>query len=387
MRFEEVADAEPTFGGAFVDRDGTQIIYVTDLNRGASVAARLATVVPMTRRSGLSRKAPSGPVFRLADFSFTELAETRRQLRRLFGDSAIRSLDVDETRNRVVIGVRPDAQASSILARAEAVGADRAQIIVEAEPEVRLAHTLRDDNPIKQGGLQIQHEDLDGKCTLGLIAIPYEETDEVVLTASHCSPTYGAVDDGFFGQATGTASDSMGVELVDPALTFVYASPPDTGYYYRYSDASLVSVNNTSAALGIIARTTGWAKWSAPVTISHDTLYMYVDGETDEAAYIGLDLEKMGKGTGWTRGLVVDACKDVKKADPGQVIVVYCSDFVEAGGTGGDSGGPVFYSTGSDSEVIVYGMVWGYEYPSEKKFVFSGWENIEFELDPLYVEY
>ncbi len=400
-RFEEVAAEEPTFGGAYVNEEGRKVIWVTDLTRGSEAEASLATRVPMTRRSAGTERSPTGPIFRRADFSFSELADTRRRLRKIIGSQGVLSLDIDETRNRVVVGVAPNVEASAILNRADAEGALRAQIIVEETFEVvtmaggRSAPTyvnnLRLDQDFYWGGLQIANDDTPTNyCTLGFIAVPYEETTERVLTASHCSPTMGSVDSGFMGQSSGYASDSFGVEITDPSLITGSGSGNDggdcsSGQTCRWSDVAVYSVSNTLAKKGTIARTLGWRQWEETTRMRTDAdSLFYIDGKADEAAYIGLELEKMGRTSGWTLGEVITTCIDAIGSDN---IIRLCSDVIESGTQPGDSGGPVFYSEG-DGLVTAYGMVWGGDSISNwHRTVYSPFENIDYEFDPFNIEY
>lgn len=398
-RFAEVAAEEPTFGGAYLDEEGRRVIFVTDLTRGSEAALSLEARVPMTRQSSRTGRPPSGTVFRLADYSFSELADTRRRLRRILGSRGVRSLDIDETRNRVVIGTAPNVERVAVLNRADAVGATRAHIIVEETFEAvslvggrssHFSNSLRIDQDFFWGGIQIEHvHDSVGACSLGFIAVPYGESTEEVLTASHCSPTVGSVDSGRFGQSSSSAADSFGVEVEDPAtfsgtVTDTLGGDCAIGETCRWSDAALISVNNTLAKKGTIARTTGWTQYDSPVTIRSDAdSLFYIDGKTDEAAYVGLELEKLGRTTGWTLGEVITTCEDREGEDG---IVRLCSDVIDAGAQGGDSGAPVFYSLG-DGWVTAYGILWGGRRPNWDRIVYSPFENIDYEFDPLNVEY
>jgi secreted trypsin-like serine protease len=179
------------------------------------------------------------------------------------------------------------------------------------------------------------------------------------------------------------------VEVEDPAtfsgtVTDTLGGDCAIGETCRWSDAALISVNNTVAKKGTIARTTGWTQYDSPVTIRSDSdSLFYIDGKTDEAAYVGLELEKLGRTTGWTLGEVITTCEDRVGEDG---IVRLCSDVIDAGAQRGDSGAPVFYSQG-DGWVTAYGILWGGRWPNWDRVIYSPFENIDYEFDPLNVEY
>jgi hypothetical protein len=92
---------------------------------------------------------------------------------------------------------------------------------------------------------------------------------------------------------------------------------------------------------------------------------------------VGQTVNKVGRTTGWTQGLVTNTC--VNTGVSGSNIVQLCQTFVSAGVGGGDSGSPVFRGT---SSVTLVGILWGGN-SSGTQFVYSPIANIEQELGAL----
>lgn len=233
-----------------------------------------------------------------------------------------------------------------------------------------------------RGGLQIEW--FNGPdaflCTLGFLA-KTSSGDVVMTTNSHCSPRMGHEENAHYYQPVNVAGAFLGSELKDPPFFMDTRCP--TGYRCRNSDSLLIqAAATTTTKFGYIARTKGRAESLGSIDISATSPTIAIKGE---APYPGLneDLDKIGRTTGWTHGLVADTCVNVNEGRPdGQSpdVVIMCSDFVGAGVAGGDSGSPVFrYSNGA---ATVIGLLFG-ETPNA--FVFSAMQNIEDELGPLTV--
>jgi hypothetical protein len=90
-------------------------------------------------------------------------------------------------------------------------------------------------------------------------------------------------------------------------------------------------------------------------------------------------VNKVGRTTGWTQGVVTNTC--VNTGVSGSNIVQLCQTFVSAGVGGGDSGSDVFGLTGGNS-VRLLGILWGGN-GAGTQFVYSPITNVEQELGPL----
>ena len=123
----------------------------------------------------------------------------------------------------------------------------------------------------------------------------------------------------------------------------------------------------SSFTLGSLARTTGPNNGSITINGSFT-----ITGEG--SATVGQTVNKVGRTTGWTQGLVTNTC--VNTGVSGSNIVQLCQTFVSAGVGGGDSGSPVFRGT---SSVTLVGILWGGN-SSGTQFVYSPIANIEQEL-------
>src|SRR5689334_16506393 len=104
--------------------------------------------------------------------------------------------------------------------------------------------------------------------------------------------------------------------------------------------------------------------------------------------YTGLTIDKVGRTTGWTRGVVTQTCsaQTVGDAVTGITTVILCSDVVTSSAVGGgDSGAPVLIPPGSDPNVQAFGILFagttgGGTCTSNCTYLFSDWSAIETHL-------
>jgi hypothetical protein len=99
-------------------------------------------------------------------------------------------------------------------------------------------------------------------------------------------------------------------------------------------------------------------------------------------AGMGATANKVGRTTGWTRGTVSGTCVDT--GVQGSTIVLLCQTFVTGSGqivAGGDSGSPVFATSGGGN-VTLLGGLWGGN-QSGTQFVYSPIANIRDDLGNL----
>jgi hypothetical protein len=162
----------------------------------------------------------------------------------------------------------------------------------------------------------------------------------------------------------------IGTEVHDPAY-FRRQSGCPSGRRCRFSDASRAAyAPGIPFTLGTLAKTTGANNNSITINGSFT-----ITGEGGAA--VGQTVNKVGRTTGWTQGLVTNSC--VNTGVSGSNIVQLCQTFVSARVGGGDSGSPVFRGTTS---VTLVGILWGGN-SSGSQFVYSPIGNIEQELGAL----
>jgi hypothetical protein len=344
----------------YYDREGHLTVALT---RGASTVAAVA-------RFG------TGTVVVEADHTFAELASWRARLRPLLAIEGVVSLDVDERRNRVRIGVDPrEAKriSGALQKRLAFELVPAGAVVITAADPIRPVVTLRDQVRPTVGGLQINFSNF--LCTLGFNAVRAGTFGFV--TNSHCTDRQGGVEDTRYFQPLSPAA--VATEIADPTYQRNIPGCP-RGRRCRFSDSSFADYDSDSlGSLGHIARTTARDNLNGSITIDDANPTFAVNATA--AAVAGQDINKIGRTTGWTHGIVDQTCTDVGVS--GTNIVLLCQDLVNAGVGGGDSGSPVFTWNGG-STVTLNGILWGGN-SAGTLFVYSPFANIQGELGALNV--
>jgi hypothetical protein len=351
----------------------------------------------------------------------------------LLGVPGVEFTDIDESRNRLRIGVAY-GHAAAVRPWLQSLGIPLdATLIEENEPVVRLSHTVRSPVPAKQGGYVVTALLPNGirEGTMGFNAVragvPGFVTASHVTQVRFLKDTLGGYPATNLYQSQGYVPQyKVGTETVDP--TGKPCKPPYAwSYNCRFSDSVFVAYDaGISWVKGLIARPVGLTVWNgqAPCAPANPQCIVAVDHGVSMKAptgafgitkppsqpYLhGLQLQKVGKSSGWTRGAIEGTCTDHFFAADGVTLlaptVLRCQYFVGnqfdtdaandgwriwdiGGNIGGDSGGPVFRLTSlAFKQVELYGIGWGGAMFSNsfgaKKFVFSPITGIAADLGPL----
>jgi hypothetical protein len=349
------------FGGFFFDAQGRPTVYLKNAAERSNTERALA---PFFRAQG---RSPSAVQVRRGDFDWVQLERWFTQASaEVLGQSGAVFVDADEASNRVRIGVERGAagQARSLVAR---LGIPAEAVIVEETEPIKFAATLRDRVRPVVGGLQINFPGF--LCTLGFNAVRSGQNS--FITNSHCTNTQGGTEGTPYWQPLQTVDPvQIGTEVDDPVY-FRRQNGCPNGRRCRFSDASRAAyAANIQFTLGSLAKTTGPNNGSITINGSFS-----INGEGSAA--VGQTVNKVGRTTGWTQGLVTNTC--VNTGVSGSNIVQLCQTFVSAGVGGGDSGSPVFAGT---TGVTLVGILWGGN-SSGTQFVYSPIANIEQELGAL----
>jgi hypothetical protein len=280
---------------------------------------------------------------------------------------------VDERRNKVVVGVEKSDRAAEVSYYLAKKGLPDDAVVVEVREPITPDVTLRDRVRPVDGGLQVAFDRY--LCTLGFNA--FSGTLRSYLVNSHCTDRRGFVNGTRHYQPLVAPYNYIGYEIRDPALW-----PCLGNRLCRWSDAALgLYAYDVPSDLAQIARTTFWNRLNGSITI--DGLRPSFRVRAEKPFPLGGEmLEKVGRTTGWTWGLVTDTCVDTNVLNTN--FTMLCQDWVSGGSDNGDSGSPVFrwgYSTQTFGDnVELYGVLWG---GNSTNFVFSAMSNIEFELGAL----
>lgn len=353
----DLAASVPGYGGHFYAADGTLQIYLQDPTAASPLLAGL-TFRPLP-----------------ADYSFDQLQRAAdRVLADVQGLPGVVFSDLDESRNRVVMGVE------SALAAAR-VGSELASRDLDGVVEVRVvspvvpAQELEDYFPNPMGGIQMSTVGF--PCTLGFNAV--RDGLFGFILNSHCTDDIGGVQDTELYQPTEMASPELfAMEIFDPE--FFITAPCPAGRLCRYSDAAFARYKGWVAAqLGFIARTTFSDPGSGSTTIDDLQPSFTIVSEPSTASVLGSTQHKVGRTTGWTEGPLSTTCANVNL--DGTSITMLCQNWVDAGVLGGDSGSPVF-SRLDETTVQLEGILWGRTVEGDS-FVYSPMPMIEQDLGPL----
>ena len=286
--------------------------------------------------------------------------------------------DNDEVAGKVVFGVENAAAMRGVRQALTRLGVDEADVEIELTKPIVMAATLRDKFSSKQGGIQIHFTRY--LCTLGFNATVGGQRS--FITNSHCTATQGGTEGTVYYQPTSSIDRTViATEVDDPAYTKGGPGCPK-GKKCRYSDASRAAYSIVAtSSLGVIAKTTGANNGS--LTVNGTFSISGIDNRTHFT--VGMEANKVGRTTGWTRGIVERTC--VNTSVSGSTVYLFCQTFVtDRGGATvvgpGDSGSPVF-GAGSTS-VPLLGILWGGS-SDNKRFVFSPFAQVEQELSGTLV--
>ena len=343
--------AIPGFGGLFMDQ-GVPTVYLTDVGQ-----------------RGVAERVLGGNVRVLAArFAYGDLDRWFQQVSyNAFEHGGVVFVDLDETANRVLIGVERGASHANIRSLAARLGVPAEAITVRDVDPIQYAATLRDQIRPVVAGLQINFGNF--VCSIGFNATSAGQASFV--TASHCTNRQGGVEGTqYFQPLASTPNSFIGTEVDDPRY-FRGAGCPK-GRKCRFSDASrAVYASGVGFTLGGIAQTTGANNGSITIAGSFT-----INGEGGEV--VGDIANKVGRTTGWTSGVITNTC--VNTGVSGTNIVQLCQNFVSAGVGGGDSGSDVFMQSGGGVRLL--GVLWGGN-GAGTQFVYSPIANVEQELGPL----
>ena len=404
--YADIARNVPGFAGAYVDTL-TNELHVRLVDEARGVQAEEA-IKPF-----LERHAADNAIRHVhADYDFLELFEWKKSITRdILPLAGVHAVDIDETRNRMWIGISDGIAISAVQAKLKELGIPRRAVelgfmnpieTAVGHPSNRVAPvpatsatTLRMEVSPTAGGILIWGEGIpEGTdCTLGFNATVRDHNGVETLafaTNSHCSNSRGQLDNRRYQQPA-TTHNLIGQEFFDDlwsasVRSSICGNPPNT--LCRYSDFSLAAYEpGIDVRIGEIARPTYRGRYNGSVTID-GTRQRFMIRAVEPVIWLippaGRMIEKVGQRTGWTYGYMDRACVNVERdADVGDGKHLYlCQNRVTGGADEGDSGSPVFYHHGSDSygtDVTLAGILWGVE-PSRREFWYSSYIGMENDL-------
>jgi hypothetical protein len=282
--------------------------------------------------------------------------------------------DLDESTGQLVFGVENTAVIRGVRAALVRLGIPASSYTIRVTEPIRFAADLQDAIDPKVGGLQIHFSRY--VCSLGFNAD--HAGGRSFVTASHCSDRQAETEGtAYYQPLSSVAPTPIAFEADDPS--FFKGGVCSMGRKCRYSDAARALYQAGVANNGEIARTSGPNNGSLEIVGTFDVTSQ--DHTTTEFP-MGLELNKVGRATGWTQGTVVASCATVNVFASN--IQLHCQTLVERSGAtlvgSGDSGSNVFALAGANAAQLV-GLVWGSS--GSDTFIFSPLSGVVAELGSL----
>ena len=337
----DVGRAAPGFGGMSYDSQGNLSVYLLDPAQREAAQAAIAGVF------GAARVPVAGIRVLPARYSFADLRAWQDQARSLLAIPGVLSSGIDHKTNVLEVGVQ-DLRLSDEVHRAlRNLGIPQEAVHIMETESIALQPTLRNRERPVEGGLNIDNNG----CTLGYNAL--RGGVEGFVTASHCSTTLALVDGHLFYQTALIAADLIGVETVDPALLRQVAACP-LGWLCRFSDVDFSQyANGVNFARGRIEKTQGVNTPQIPGNVNIVGNFQITG---TGVALVGQTVNKVGRSSGWTQGVVTGICVDENMV----TYIMLCQTEANYESAGGDSGSPVFQIPSSATDnVTLVGSHWG----------------------------
>jgi hypothetical protein len=402
-QYARVADEMPGFGGLYFDDHGRLTINLRPAGKEISGAEKVAVMSALERVFGRERlagplgadgnrlvtKPPSSTTtqFRKADFGYGELYRWRTLAVDVFAVDGVRTLDLDEAANRIVVGVADEERhGDDVIQWLSAYGIPAAAVVVRETGElIPFDHTVADQLTPKVGGIRI--ESSSGGCTIGYnVDWPFLWwRANGFVTAGHCTATFGEENATSFFQPESPAF--VGVEHADPPFRADLRGCP-RDMTCRFSDTALIEYNDRSMP-GVVAKP---LHWLASLEIDHASPIFRIIG-TAPVQMVGDVLDKVGGSTGWTVSKIERTCQDIELPDD-RLLLCQHSTFLDEYpdipvnltlADRGDSGAPVFV-WGLQANISIAGTLVGgvatrpFGPPDRRRYVYSPIFNILADL-------
>lgn len=364
-KFLDVATDVPGFGGMFIE-GGVSNVYLSDPSQKPAAKAAIAKTFGIEHAKNIQ--------ILQGKYSFSQLKEWNNIAGALFDTNNIVYTDVDEKQNRLKIGV-DSSDFKAIEKKLDQLGIPRDAVIIEKTDPIIYTSTLQDRIRPIQGGLQIAFSNF--LCSEGFNGI--RSGISGFVTASHCTNKQGGVEGTQHYQNFVASGNLIGTEIADPIYSRSLCRINGiNGRVCRYSDSEFSSLSpGVLQSLGFIER---------PDSINTNSLTIAgsfnITSEGD--SFVGDQINKVGRTTGWTQGQVSQTCVNVGAS--GTNIVQLCQDIAIANVLPGDSGSPVFKITNSPlaNDIELRGILWGGN-SAGTLFVYSPIFNVQRadELGPI----
>lgn len=365
------ANRVPGFAGLYLDPSGQLVVRMTDPPRLAQASAEIENLLGRVSHRGpdlASERSQlvAGMRAELADYDFAQLHVWFREVvRDILGMDGITFGDIDEVRNRIVVGVRDGSLVGQVQREVVrlAVPAEAVEVKVVEPPVLDRgpSQSLTLEGSVRPviGGIQVTAS---WQCTLGYnvvrtVSNGHSDGERYLMTNSHCADSIGAVAPGAPIHQP-APWDTIGMEFADPGLfTNVQDPACPTNRWCRYSDAALFKYDATTTW------THARIAWPNLGTSSPHPFTLVREVESTGDPLVGMTVHKVGQTTGRTSGPVTATCATLPLPDPNGVrtdLTLLCQGQAEYWSRPGDSGSPVVSELpGSNAHVVERGIHWG----------------------------
>lgn len=346
QEYEEIARQVPGYAGHWYDEEGNRVVALTDpsqegLARAVIESREEPEPAEEERRTGVTRVVQ-------VKHDFATLRDWRDRANfPVFSVKGAVLLDLDEQRNALFIGLAEEGARADVEAQLRAAGVPLDAAIIEVTGTPELYQTLQNFFRPLQSGYQIQNAG-GGICTLG---VPALAGGVGYITNSHCTQAYWWNTGTNFFQHTIGGPFFIGAEASDPP-----GWACGGGWVCRWSDAARVPVAAGVPSANQIART-AWAgiHWNPGSLNTGGIAAFNVVNPPQWWPLLGQVVDKVGRTTGWNRGVVTHTCVNLS-AFPGRLVL--CQYLMTNMAGPGDSGSPVFRQLPNNGAQVT-GLLWG----------------------------
>jgi hypothetical protein len=380
----------PGFGGFYFDRDEWRFaIHVRDAeHEEAALAASRQLASHVVMRLQRDDVSSQDIAVREGRFGFSELVAWSEFLfPKVLTIPGFVAIGADERRNRVLVRVENTGAQRQVEEILEVLDAPDGVVHVELANRMYAATSLTDRIRPTGGGIEIIREDGNAQCTHGwTVETGHEEVGFV--TAAHCSlyaPGSGTPEDVFQGSTS--SGDRIGGVHINPAWDVLEECEDAASQTWAGDCIAADAMFVTSGTVDYrVARTSSLGTNNQTGSLTVDGWWESIDEPFFSVS--GLDADKVGRTTGWTRGEIESICINTVVTHPttASQYLVLCMDWVEFAGVGrGDSGGPVFYPAPANGTINPLGVLVGFAGEGEVcsndcLYVFSAFDMMEYHL-------
>lgn len=361
------------FAGVYRAATGDLVVMHTDLSKANIAKTAILSKQPDNLLP--SRRLGTGQVeVRQATFSYTQMLNWYTSAWPEIWDlQSVQYTTIDVPKNQIEVGIVSLAAETDVRHIFADLGVPQEAVDIQPASGVQSSSTtLRDKVRPIPGGVEIYANE---PCSAGFNTV--QGGSQWLLTASHCTYEVFGMSTGsapFSQPNTSTSSNKFGDEVAN-APKFSNCGAADLEC--AYADVAGIEYDDpTEADQGYIAKPTHWDS-----VLTLDPKHEWFEINEDDSvctlegncAIVGDKLEKVGRTTGWTLGLVTDSCRD-QQHDRDPNVTMICQGVVDAWASGGDSGAPVFEYIGPATpsgyeHVALRGILWGQL--SSGEFIYS----------------